>query len=72
MNSHIKQIYSFYTKHVPLKELKIYIAAYGILDEIEHDYDGGLNLQHGEVYRYKNIQYFINTYCNYGWPKRFY
>lgn len=72
MNSHIKQIYSSYAKHIPLKELKIYIAAYGILEEIEHDCDDGLTLQHEEPYRYKDIQYFINTYYRKGWPKRFY
>ncbi len=63
MNSHIKQIYILHLKDkAPISELKAYIAAYGVHDEIEWDYDEGYALKYEHDYRYKSIQHFIDNY----------
>ena len=62
-NHHLPQIYNYVLKRkAPIGPLKIYIAAYDILDEVEWDYDEGWTLQHEEHYRYYSIQKFINKY----------
>ncbi len=63
MNIHISQIYIFHLKNkAPISELRVYIAAYDILDEIEWDWDEGWTLQYDETFRYKTIQHFIDNY----------
>jgi len=66
MNIHIKQVYEFaLSKKVPVSELRVYIAAAGIHEEIEWDNDEGYSLMYEESYRYHDIQYYIDRYLPY-------
>lgn len=71
MNTYVKQVYNFVLgRRAPVNELKAYIAAHGILEEIEWDIDDGLELMHDEHFRYKSMDYLFNTFLQPDYFKR--
>lgn len=63
MNKHIYQVYFLHLNlKAPVTELRAYVAAYGLHDEIEWDWDEGSTLKYEETYRYIPIQKLIDQY----------